>query len=311
MRLLSSVPGNTQRLDGGAMFGNAPKPVWEKWIAPDARNRIPLACRAMLIEEERVDEASGERTTRRILAEAGIGVFFDPKLRDRFGVEEPRHVLVDELAALGLAPSDIDVVVLSHLHFDHAGGLLTAFDPNRPLELVFDRARYVVGERAWERAQRPHARDRASFVPELTELLAACGRLEVVASSNGVLRSETLGRDHRFHESEGHTPGLLLLEVPSDDGPIVFAGDLVPGKAWVHLPITMGYDRFPERLIEEKTALFADLVERRGRLFFTHDPTVAMARVVRDEKGRYGTSEEWPAPKRMPLDAAPAEAAAR
>jgi hypothetical protein len=76
------------------------------------------------------------------------------------------------------------------------------------------------------------------------------------------------------------------------DGPVVFAADLVPGKAWVHVPITMGYDRYPERLIDEKTALLADLVERGGRLFFTHDPAVALARVARDAKGRYHTVDD-------------------
>jgi glyoxylase-like metal-dependent hydrolase (beta-lactamase superfamily II) len=297
MRTVSAVPGNTQRLDGGAMFGNAPKPLWEKWIPADERNRIPLACRAMLVEETRPDGS-----VRRILAEAGIGVFFDPKLRDRFGVEEERHVLIDNLAALGVAPSDVDVVVLSHLHFDHAGGLLTPFEDGVAPSLVFDRATFVVGEAAWDRATHPHARDRASFIPELHTLLERSGRLEIVRGADAAaLRSEALGPEYRFHLSEGHTPGLLLLEVPSEDGPIVFGGDLVPGRAWVHLPITMGYDRYPERLIEEKTALFDALVARRGRLFFTHDPAIAMARVVRDEKGRYGAGEAWERPARLPV----------
>lgn len=279
------------------MFGNAPKPLWERWIPADDRNRIPLACRAMLVEETRPDGS-----VRRILAEAGIGVFFDPKLRDRFGVEEERHVLLDNLAALGLAASDIDVVVLSHLHFDHAGGLLTPFQEGGASGLVFDRATFVVGEEAWERATHPHARDRASFIPELHTLLEQSGRLEVVRGADAAsLRSEALGPDYRFHVSEGHTPGLLLLEVPSEEGPIVFGGDLVPGRAWVHLPITMGYDRYPERLIEEKTALFDVLVARGGRLFFTHDPAIAMARVVRDEKGRFGAGEVWERPARLPV----------
>lgn len=269
------------------MFGNAPKPLWERWIAPDERNRIPLACRAMLVEEP----------GRRILAEAGIGVFFDPKLRDRFGVEETEHVLLDNLRALGLGPSDVDVVVLSHLHFDHAGGLLTAFRAGEPAALVFDRARFVVGRGAWERAKRPHARDRASFIPELVALLEGCGRLEIVDGE----RSEVLGPDYRFHLSEGHTPGLALLEVPSDEGPIVFAGDLIPGRAWLHLPITMGYDRFPEKLIEEKTALLEDLLARGGRVFFTHDPEVAMARVTRDDKGKFGPGETWARPERLAI----------
>ena len=84
----------------------------------------------------------------------------------------------------------------------------------------------------------------------------------------------------------------MLAEIHSDDGPIVFCGDLIPGAAWVHLPITMGYDRYPELLIDEKAELLADLIERNGRLFFTHDPKIAMGRLVRDVKGRFSIDED-------------------
>jgi glyoxylase-like metal-dependent hydrolase (beta-lactamase superfamily II) len=275
---LTSVLGNSQRLDGGAMFGNAPKPVWERWIAPDAHNRIPLACRCLLVRD-------GDR---RILFETGIGAFFEPALRERYGVVEAEHVLLASLAAHGVAPEDIDVVVLSHLHFDHAGGLLSAWAPDAAPALVFPRAHYVVGAEAWDRAVTPHARDRASFIPGLTELLAATGRVERVTGE----RSATLGEGYRFHRSSGHTPGLLLGEIAMPDGPVVFAADLIPGRAWVHLPITMGYDRYPELLIDEKKLLLEDLLARGGRLFFTHDPEVALGAVYRDAKGRFSTTDE-------------------
>ncbi|MDP3274879.1 MAG: MBL fold metallo-hydrolase [Deltaproteobacteria bacterium] len=290
-KTLWALLGNSQRLDGGAMFGNAPRPVWERWIAPDALHRIPLACRAMLIRETHADGS-----VRHLLFETGIGAFFEPKLRERFGVVEPEHVLVQSLAAVGLTPDDIDVVVLSHLHFDHAGGLLTAYDPDKPLALLFANAKILVGAEAWDRAQHPHARDRASFIPELTALLRDSGRLETLTGET----SQTLGPDYRLHRSEGHTPGLLLTEVASAEGPIVFAADLIPGRPWVHLPITMGYDRFPERLIDEKDALLRDLVARNGRLFFTHDSECALARVTLD-KGRFGVGELWPSPSALAL----------
>jgi glyoxylase-like metal-dependent hydrolase (beta-lactamase superfamily II) len=261
-----SIEGNRQRLDGGAMFGNAPRAVWQRWCPPDAEGRIPLACRAMLIEDG----------PRRILCETGVGAFFAPELRARYGVDEPRHVLLDSLAALGLGDGDIDVVVLSHLHFDHAGGLLAAWRQGAGAELLFPRATFVVSEAALERARRPHPRDRASYIPELPELLDACGRLEVVAEA-----SAALGPGYRLHFSDGHTPGLMLLEAPAPEGPLVFAADLIPGVPWVHVPITMGYDRYPERLIDEKRALLDDLHRRGGWLFFTHDPDVAAARVER------------------------------
>lgn len=277
MQLLS-IEGNTQRLDGGAMFGNCPRPVWEKWAPPDDRHRISLACRALLIRED----------GRNVLLEAGIGAFFEPKLRERFGVQEDRHVLLESLARAGLAPQDIDVIVLSHLHFDHAGGLLTAWKEGERRALVFPRASYVVGERAWERANTPHPRDRASFIPELQGLLSATGRLEVVRGD----RSETLGDRYSFTISEGHTPGLMLTRVEGwSDGPITFLGDLVPGVPWVHLPITMGYDRYPELLVDEKKSVLDRIVAENGWAFFTHDPSVAAARIERDPHGKYGTKD--------------------
>ncbi len=276
-RRLYSIEGNAQKLDGGAMFGNAPRSLWERWAAPDARNRIELACRALLVREP----------NRNILLETGIGAFFDPEMRDRYGVVEPRHVLLDSLADIGLSDSDIDVVVLSHLHFDHAGGLLTAWREGEAWELLFRNATYVVSRAAWDRARAPHARDKASFIPELTALLESSGRLEVVEPTKG--RSEALGEAYRLHLSNGHTPGLMLTEVPGQLGPVIFGADLVPGRAWVHKSITMGYDRFPELLIDEKSRLMDDLAARNGRLFFTHDPACAIARITKDEVGRYGS----------------------
>jgi glyoxylase-like metal-dependent hydrolase (beta-lactamase superfamily II) len=280
VRTLTSVLGNSQRLDGGAMFGNAPRAVWEKWIAPDERNRIPLACRCLVVRD-------GGRV---LLLETGIGAFFEPALRERYGVVEAHHVLLESLAADGIGPEDVDVIVLSHLHFDHAGGALGRYEPGAPLGLAFPRATFVVGAEAWQRALSPHARDRASFIPGLTDLLADSGRLELVEGGG----SAALGDGFRFHLSSGHTPGLLLTEIEMPAGPVLFAADLIPGRAWVHLPITMGYDRYPELLIDEKAALLGELEGRGGRLFFTHDPSIALGKVARDARGRYHTVDERP-----------------
>jgi glyoxylase-like metal-dependent hydrolase (beta-lactamase superfamily II) len=279
-RTLTSLLGNSQALDGGAMFGNAPKALWSRWLTPDDQNRVPLACRALLVEDG----------PRRILLETGIGAFFAPPLRQRFGVVEDRHVLLESLAAHGLTDADIDVVILSHLHFDHAGGLLSAWVDGEAPRLLFPHATFVVGREAWERALRPHARDRASFIPELPALLEASGRLEIVDGPT----SAAAGPGFRFHTSHGHTPGLLLTEVDMPEGPVIFAGDLIPGTAWVHVPITMGYDRFPELLIDEKQALLSALVERGGRLFYTHDPAVALSGLRRDAQGRFSAVDGLP-----------------
>jgi glyoxylase-like metal-dependent hydrolase (beta-lactamase superfamily II) len=209
---LWSLEGNTQRLDGGAMFGNVPRALWSRWIEPDEQHRIPLACRALLAE-------GIEGKT--VLFETGIGAFFDPRLRQRFGVMHDGHVLLESLEQAGFSHEEIDIV--------------------------------LVGEEHWQRANNPHPRDRASFIPRLNQLLAESGRLDLVSGDS----HELLGDAVRFHYSHGHTPGLMLSEIraPSGGG-VVFCADLMPGTAWVHLPVTMGYDRYPELLIEGYSIVF-------------------------------------------------------
>jgi glyoxylase-like metal-dependent hydrolase (beta-lactamase superfamily II) len=277
---LWSLLGNSQKLDGGAMFGNVPRAMWSKWVAVDADNRIDLACRALLAEG-----VNGKR----VLFETGIGAFFEPKLKARFGVVEDRHVLLDSLAEAGFSDADVDVVVLSHLHFDHAGGLLAPWADGQPPRLLFPNARFVVSHACFERAQHPHARDRASFIAELPGLLEASGRLELVDDNY----CATLGEAVRFHYSDGHTPGLMLSEIvgPNGQGGVVFCADLIPGAPWVHLPVTMGYDRYPEMLIDEKRAFLTDMRARGVRLYFTHDTGCAMAAVAMDEAGRFSASD--------------------
>jgi len=273
MRTITSLVGNSQRLDGGAMFGNAPQALWRRWIEPDSENRIPLACRCFLIEDG----------GRKILLETGIGAFFDDRYKERYGVIEGNHVLLDSLSALGISHEQIDVVVLSHLHFDHAGGMLSAWEANKDPVLLFPNAHYLVSQQAWERACNPHARDRASFIPVLEQELKKSKRLELVTKDTHPL----LGEGYRFHFSQGHTPGLMLTEVDMLSGPAIFAGDLIPGRHWVHIPITMGYDRFPELLIDEKKKFLQDLLLRNGRLLYTHDADFASSHVQRDDRGRF------------------------
>ncbi|OGT58196.1 MAG: MBL fold hydrolase [Gammaproteobacteria bacterium RIFCSPHIGHO2_12_FULL_63_22] len=289
---LWSVVGNSQMLDGGAMFGNVPRPMWEKWIQPDAGNRIPLACRALL-----ADGLHGKR----VLFETGIGAFFEPKMRERFGVVEPGHVLLENLREIGFSHEDIDVVVLSHLHFDHAGGLLSAWKEGEAPTLLFPNATFVISAACWDRAKDPHPRDRASFIPELMPLLEDSGRVEIVDGEH----CDALGASVRFHFSDGHTPGLMLAEIVGVHGVggVVFCADLIPGRPWVHLPVTMGYDRFPEMLIDEKNDFLADKLARGVRLFFTHDTGCAMAGVQRDGKGRYSTVDEMPQVRDLSLAA--------
>ncbi len=274
---ITAIEGNRQLLDGGAMFGNAPRTVWERWIQPDKLGRIPLACRCLLIEFN----------NKKILCETGIGAFFEPKLAERFGVQSPdRHLLLENLARRGHSADSIDYVILSHLHFDHAGGLLPTHlqmqEGHR--DLVFPRAQFIVGAEAWQRALNPHFRDKASFIPELTTLLKASGRLIVLP--NDPLPEDLKGA-FEFIQSHGHTPGQMHTLFKGSKQKVFFCGDLIPGRPWVHLPITMGYDRFPEQLIDEKSAIYKRAVPENWLLFFTHDPDIAASHVRESESGKF------------------------
>jgi len=274
---VTAIEGNRQLLDGGAMFGNAPRPVWERWIPPDSIGRIPLACRAMLLEFNGI----------KVLCETGIGAFFEPKLAERFGVQSPdRHLLLENLAAKKIKPEDVNYVILSHLHFDHAGGLLPTYKDMQAgrKELVFPKAKFIVGAEAWERALHPHSRDKASFIPELTGLLKDSGRL--IIYPRDPLPRELDGR-FEFVETHGHTPGQMHTLFKGEKQNVFFCGDLIPGRPWVHLPITMGYDRYPEKLIDEKAAVYARAEKEHWLLFYTHDPEAPASEVRASGSGKF------------------------
>ena len=271
---LTSIEGNRQWLDGGAMFGNAPRALWQKWISPDNKGRIALACRSLLIEIG----------STKILLETGIGNFFEPQMAERFGVENYNaHLLINSLDQLGIKETDIDFVVLSHLHFDHAGGLMPSYKEKDSQILHFPNAQYIVSKDAFQRAQSPHLRDRASFIPDLQKLLLASGRLKLVTSTT---IPELFPEIVSFRFSDGHTPGQMLTTITGKKETFIFAGDLVPGSQWVSNAITMGYDRFPEKIIDEKNDLYSEAIPNQWRLFFTHDNKWACAKVELNPKGK-------------------------
>lgn len=290
---LTSIEGNRQKLDGGSMFGNAPRAVWEKWTLPDEKGRIDLACRSFLVQWNNLN----------ILIETGIGAFFEPKMAERFGVQTPdQHKLREELKKLNLKPEDINYVILSHLHFDHAGGLLPTYEEihSDGSKIIFPKAQFIVGQQAWQRAKHPHSRDKASFIPGLTDLLEETKRLVIVEEGQSL--PQPLNKILEYRISNGHTPGQLLTLVKGQSHKALFTGDLVPGSHWIHLPITMGYDRFPEAVIDEKEQIYKEALSGKWILLFTHDDQIAGATVKKLDTGKIAPGETFKSFKAFQLD---------
>lgn len=269
---LTSLCGNFMKLDGGSMFGNAPKALWQRWMPADNLNMIDIGSRSLLIETEEY----------KILFETGPGAYLSPDMKKRFSVLDDDHILLQSLKQHGLDHKDITHVILSHLHFDHAGGLLEEWHKqDQSLELLFPNAQYITGKSNFERSSSPHIRDRASFILGLDSLLEKSGRL-VLKKGGDTLKFGDINIE--FIESNGHTPGMLLSDIKAGDLSIVFVGDLMPGLLWVNLPITMGYDRNSENLIDEKSRLLERAYNNKAFLFFTHDPLYAVSKLGFDEK---------------------------
>jgi glyoxylase-like metal-dependent hydrolase (beta-lactamase superfamily II) len=276
-RKFSILTGQGRRMDGGVVFGAVPYRIWADWIRPDHNNQVYLPSRALLVQQE----------DQNILVLAGSDMLLAPLPRT-CRCQQRLHGLLDSLAQLGLVEDDIHVVVMTHLHAILAPEVQTAALNGDMPRLLFTRARYLVGERHWFRALRPHPRDRALFVPQILAQLKASDRLELLDGGT----CEWLGTDWRFHVSDGYTPGQLLPEIVTATGPLIFAGDLVPGTPWLQLEITSGHDRNPECLVDEKEQLLDHLIANRGCLVLARDPRVAMVRVARDRQSRYQSYDE-------------------
>ena len=255
-------------LDGGAMFGVVPKPLWSRRVDADARNRIRLAMRCLLVD-------TGDRL---VLVDAGLGHKYDARFADLYAVDHDTATLARSLDALGVHPTDITDVVLTPLHFDHGGGV-TARDGDGRLSLVFPNARHHVQRRHWEAARRPNPREKASFFAENLDPLDASGLL-TFADGDGELLPGV-----RVRVAEGHTDAQQVVLVDTAEGVVAFAADLVPTSHHLAPAWTMGYDVRPLVSMEERAAFLADAARENWTLVFEHDPAVEAASVVMGEKG--------------------------
>ncbi len=272
---IHALEAGVQRLDGGAMFGVVPKPLWERRIPADARNRIPLGLRCLLVETR--DEL--------VLVETGLGNKENEKFLDIYGVENtatPGSGSADRLQEAvrraGFSPDEVTVVVNTHLHFDHAGGN-TYRDAEGQVRLSFPNARYHVQRREWEWAHRTNERTAASYLPDNYEPVERAGRFDFVEGAVEIVPGiET-------SPTPGHCPGHQSVLVRSGGETACYLADVVPTFAHLPLPWIMGYDVEPLVTLESKRALLRTAVEERWLLVSTHDPTTPWGYVAQEGKG--------------------------
>jgi len=269
---LRTVSDGGIRLDGGAMFGVVPRVLWQKHATPDDRHRVRLELRCL------VAEGHG----RRILVDTGVGDRWDARQRDIYGFERRPGELLTRLREAGLAPESFTDVILTHLHFDHAGGaLLDSGDPMRP---AFPEARWWIQRQQWDWAHDPSERDRASFRTEDFAGLEDTGRLELVDGTREIFP------EVRVTAVGGHTPGMQIVEFHTEAGTVVFVADLVPFAAHVPIPWIAGFDLNPLLSISEKRQFLSRAVEDRYLLVLGHDPVHEACRVTFEDE-RYRVAE--------------------
>jgi len=258
---LISLSDGFIRLDGGSMFGVVPKPLWEKQAPADARNRIRLAMRPLVV-----------RGARTMIIDAGLGDKESAKFCDIYGVDRTID-LEATLAAAGLAPDDIDIVLATHLHFDHAGGF-TIRDRAGRVVPRFPRAQYVVRRGEWEDATHPHERNRASYLADNYVPLAEAGVLQLVDAD------QTIMPGVRVRRTGGHTMHHQMVVIESGGRTAAFVADLMPTTAHVPDAWIMGYDLYPMDTLRAKQAFVREAVEQEILVLFEHDPAVAAARLA-------------------------------
>jgi glyoxylase-like metal-dependent hydrolase (beta-lactamase superfamily II) len=256
----------TFKLDGGAMFGVIPKPLWERRAPSDERNRIRMAMRPLLV-----------RGAKTMIIDAGAGDKMGPKSEEIYAIDRARNVS-DGLADAGLTEADVDIVLASHLHFDHAGGF-TRRDASGDLVAVFPRARYIARTGEYADAIRPNERNRASYLAENYVPLREAGVLDLVDGD------ETIMPGVRVRRTGGHTMHHQIVMIESGGRTAVFAADLIPTVAHIDPVWVMGYDLYPMDTLDFKRAFVQEAIDREYLIFFEHDPDVA-AGYIREADGR-------------------------
>ncbi|MGH9794433.1 MAG: MBL fold metallo-hydrolase [Candidatus Acidiferrales bacterium] len=254
-------------LDGGAMFGVVPKPLWERKFTPDARNRIRLGMNCPLI-----------RTAGKwILVETGAGDKMEAKFAEMYAIDGPPR-LPEQLAARGLRPEDIDIVIDTHLHFDHCGWNTRIVDGK--VAPTFPNARYVLQKGELEHAKRPNERDRASYFPENFAPVEAAGQFWLIEGDREVAPGVEVLR------VPGHNADMQCVRITGGGKTAFLFVDLVPTTAHLSFPWIMGYDLYPMTTLENKKKLIPQAAREGWLCLFSHDPNVQAA-YLREREGKY------------------------
>lgn len=256
------------RLDGGAMFGIVPRVLWERVFEPDEKNRILLNMRCLLLEG----------SDRLILIDNGLGEKYDSRFAEMFAVDHEYATLYDSLGIAGFSVDDVTDVILTHLHFDHAGG--STRQTGSGLAPTFNNARYHIQKTHWEWAQDPGYREKASFLSENIEPLKASGQVNLVEGNGQLFEGVEL------IEVNGHTKAQQLVKITGEnDKVLLYLADLVPTTAHIRPAWMMGYDNQPLVTLDEKVTLVEQAYENGWSLFYEHDPFVTVTNLKKTERG--------------------------
>ncbi len=267
---LHSIQTGLFKLDGGAMFGVVPKSLWTKTNPSDDMNRIDMCTRALLFENDK----------KKILIDTGIGYKLSEKINKIYDVDFSKYTLESSLRDKGLTREDITDVILTHLHFDHAGGN-TYYDEDKQLQLSFPNATYHVQKKHYEWALNPTERDKASFFPENYKILE---EKKVLKFYDGEAKFDEV---ISLHPVDGHTAHMQLIKAGDGETTLFYLADLIPTAGHVPLPYIMGYDLFPLTTLEEKRKYLKNISEGNWTVFFEHDPYNEAAKIGFGDKGYF------------------------
>jgi glyoxylase-like metal-dependent hydrolase (beta-lactamase superfamily II) len=263
-----SVINGTFRLDGGAMFGVVPKVLWSSVAQADQANRIPLATRTLVA----VDRTGG----RVILVDTGCGTKWKREAAQRHAIVSDSDAVPRFLTTIGLTVDDVTDLVVTHLHFDHNGGLTDwVAEPGGKTKLRYPGARHWIHKGHWQHARNPHVKERPSFIPADFTALADSDKLVLVDGPDPPPPFDGMS----WLVTYGHTPYQIHPVFGTADEKLVFAGDLVPTAAHLRPTWVMAYDLLPMTTIDEKRALYERCVEQGWLLAFPHDPHIAAVAV--------------------------------